>query len=338
MVRNPGVLFSAAVMVVAIGTAHAADAGMVDAAKKEGSVVWYTTAIIDQIVRPTVDAFEKRYGVKVDYVRSQEIPLRVINEAKAGRVMADLVDGTATTPALRREGLIAQWTPNIKVPARYVDAEGYWMATIEYVLTAGYNTDLVPEAIKPTSWEDLLDPRWKGKMVWNIVASSSSGQGFTGLVLTELGEQKGRAYLARLAKQDVTGIAVSARQILDLVIAGEYPIALEIFNNHATVSRAQGATVNWIRMNPAMAVMNVMSLTKDAPHPNAGKLLFEFIVSPEGQKINRDAGQLPVSPDLEPIDPSLRPGPDTFRAHYFTPEKLEASIPEWTRVYNEYFR
>jgi ABC-type Fe3+ transport system substrate-binding protein len=335
--RGPGLGF---LLALAATPGVAADQATIDAAKKEGSVTWYTTAIVDQFVRPMVDAFQKKYGVEVTYVRANaaEIALRVVNEGKAGKVQADLIDGTSTSVALRKEDMVAKWTPKVDLPSRYIDKDGYWMATNEYVLTPGYNTELVSEAVKPKTWNDLLDPRWKGKMVWNTSPSSSSGQGFVGLVLMELGDKKGREYLAKLAKQNVTGIKVSARQILDLVIAGEYSIGLQIFNNHATISKSRGAPVGWISMNPALAVLSAMSLTKDAPHPNAGKLLFEFIVSPDGQKIVRDAGELPVSPALEPLEPSLRPGPKTFRAHYLTPEQLAEATPHWTDVYNEYFR
>ena len=322
------------------GTAQAADSAMIDAAKKEGVAVWYTTAIIDQFVRPVVDAFQKKYGVRVDYVRANaaEIGLRVSTEAKAGKVLADLIDGTSTTVILRRENLVEKWVPDVKLPARYIDPDGYWMATNEYVLTPGYNAELVPDAIRPKTWDDLLDPRWKGKMAWNTTPSSSSGQGFVGLVMMERGEQKARAFFEKLSKQNVVGLKVSARQVLDMVIAGEYALGLEIFNNQAIISKTRGAPVNWIAMDPGLAVLSVTSLTRGAPHPNAGKLLFDFLQSTEGQTIIRDAGELPVAPDLPPLDPSLRPGPNTFRAIYLTPEQLDAGLPGWTKVYNEYFQ
>ncbi len=81
-----------------------------------------------------------------------------------------------------------------------------------------------------------------------------------------------------------------------------------------------------------------MSLTKGAPHPNAGKLLFEFILSPEGQGLVSKAGELPVSPDVAPVDPSLRPSPNTFSADYLTPEQVDAALPQWKAAYDQYFR
>ena len=80
---------------------------LVEGARKEGKLTWYTTLIVDQLARPTVDAFQKKYGIKVDYVRADpvDIVLRISNEAKAGRVQADVYDGTATAPGLKQQGL-----------------------------------------------------------------------------------------------------------------------------------------------------------------------------------------------------------------------------------------
>ena len=321
--------------------AFAIDQAIIDAAKKEGEVTWYTTSIVDQFVRPAAQAFEKKYGIRVNYVRSNavEMELRVINEARAGRMQADVVDGTTTSITLKKQNLVEKWTPDVPgLPDRYKDPEGYWMASQEYVLSPGYNTDMIPKGTEPKTWQDLLDPKLKGKMVWNITPSSSAGQGFVGLVLMEMGEEKGRAYLAQLAKQNVVGMQAAARQVLDQVIAGEYAIALQIFNNHTTISQARGAPVNWLKTEPAMGVVLPMSLTKGGPHPNAGKLLFDYILSAEGQKLMAESGELPVLPSVPPKIADLRPGPGNYRAIYIAPDKLVDSIAGWTKVYNEYFR
>ena len=85
----------------------AQEQSLIDAARKEGSVTWYTTQIINQFARPAAEAFQKKYGVKVDYVRadSTEVALRIINEAKAGRTTGDVFDGTTVTPGLKKAGL-----------------------------------------------------------------------------------------------------------------------------------------------------------------------------------------------------------------------------------------
>jgi iron(III) transport system substrate-binding protein len=336
-------LAAAAILAVLAGApARAADQAMIDAAKKEGQVVWYTTQIIDQFARPAAAAFEKRYGIKVSYVRanSNEVALRVLNEAKAGRMQADVFDGTGATASLKKEGIVAKFIPeNAKrLPKDYIDAEGYWVATNLYVLTPGYNTELIRKGTQPRTFQDLLDPKYKGKIAWNSTSSSSAGPGFVGIVLETMGEEKGTAYLRELAKQQPAGLAVAARQVLDQVIAGEYAIALNIFNNHAVISAAKGAPVDWIPMDPALGVLSVISVTKDAPHPNAGRLFLEFLMSEDGQKIYRDAEYLPVDPNVPPNDLALRPDGVKFRAIYKTPEDIDREMPRWTDVFKSIFR
>ena len=320
--------------------AFAADKALIEAAKKEGQVTWYTVQIVDQIVRPVIEAFERKYGIPVNYVRanSTEIGLRVINEAKAGRVQASVIDGVQTTVMLKREGLVLKWTPDADLPKNLFDPEGYWVACNFYINTPGFNTDLVPKGSEPKTFEDLLDPKWKGKLAWNTQPSVSAGQGFVGSVLIAMGEEKARAYLARLAMQNVTPLKVSGRQVLDLVIAGEYPIGLQIFNNHAFISANKGAPADWIKMQPPLVTYSVMSVLKDAPSPNAGKLLIDFIVSEEGQKIFADAGELPVHPNVKIKDPTMIPDGDTFKGSFLTPEELDASLLPWSKLFDEYFR
>jgi iron(III) transport system substrate-binding protein len=333
-------LFASLGLSLAIGPVAAADQALIDAAKKEGHVTWYTSLIVDQFARPAAAAFEKAYGIKVDFVRadSAEISLRLLNESKAGHVQADVYDGFGA-PALVQQGIVASYIPEAakSLPAQFHDPDGHWAATNLYVLTPGYNTELVPKGMEPKNFQDLLDPQWKGKMAWNSQPSVAAASGFIGLVLADMGEEKGTAYLEALAKQNVAGLKVAARQVLDEVIAGEYAIALQIFNNHAVISAAQGAPVAWIPMNPATGILSVFSVTEGAPHPNAGRLFVDYLVSADGQKLFRDADYLPVDPAVPPRVPSLRPDGDKFRAIYFTPEEYYGSLPKWTKLFTDIF-
>jgi iron(III) transport system substrate-binding protein len=323
--------------------ARAIDSKIVDAAKKEGTVVWYSTLIVDQLVRPIVGAFEKKYpGVHVQYVRanSTETAIKIINEAKAGKVQADLFDGTNTSEVLKKEGLVEPWLPDSAKdwPKEVADPAGWWVATNVYVLTPGYNTDLVPKSAAPKTFDDLLDPKWKGKLVWNGSVSTSGAPGFVGNVLTNMGEEKGMAYLKKLSAQKIANLNVSARQVLDQVIAGEYPIALQIFNHHAVISAKKGAPVDWIKMEPATVVLQVASITKGARHPNAAKLLLDYLVSHEGQEFFQKADYLPADPKVPAPDPTLKPDGGHFKAIVFSPAEIEEKMPKWTRIVNDLFR
>ncbi len=334
-------VFAAALLTAGL-PARAADQALIDAAKKEGEVVWYTTVIINQLVRPLAANFEKKYGIKVQYVRANasDTALKIINEARAGKVQADLFDGTSATPPLKQAGLVAKFVPdNAKdLPSRYVDPDGQWVATHAYYMTPGFNTDLVPPKDAPKTFEDLLDPKWRGKMAWNSSTSSSGGPGFVGNVLITMGQDKGMDYLKKLAGQKIINMDVSARQLLDQAIAGEFPIALQIFNHHAVISAKKGAPVSWIPMEPVTSTLSVVSLTKDAQHPNAGKLLIDYMVSEEGQKLFEAADYLPVHPKVKPREPELTPEGGHFKANVITPEMLGDKLPEWKKISDQLFR
>ncbi len=81
-------------------------------------------------------------------------------------------------------------------------------------------------------------------MVWNTIPNTSSGAGFSGLILMAMGDQKGREYLAKLAGQQIATIAGSSRQALDLVIQGEYSLGLQVYNTDVTASKLRGAPIN----------------------------------------------------------------------------------------------
>jgi ABC-type Fe3+ transport system substrate-binding protein len=328
--------------ILSAAPALAADPALVAAAQKEGQVTWYTTQITNQFGRPAMEAFQKQYGIRVNFVRADSIELaaRMVNEAQAGRLQADVYDGTATAPAVKRAGLALKWMPERvgQWPPEYRDPEGYWAATNLYVHTPAYNTNLVPKGSEPRTYGDLVDPKWKGRMAWATHATSSGALGFIGTLLTELGEEPGKAYLRRLARQDIIQLGGSARTVVDQSIAGEYPVVLQIFNHQPVISARRGAPIDWIPMSPAMVVLCVSGVTRDAPHPNAGKLLVDFFVSDAGQKLFREVDYIPVDPDVPPREAALRPDSKRFRGIFFSPEQSDAAMPHWLEVYNEIFR
>ena len=329
------------VSVVAVSV-QAAEPALIDAAKKEGEVIWYTTQIIAQLVRPVSVAFEKKYGIKVRSTRanSTELSVKIINESRAGRPQSDVFDGTSTVVPLKKEGFVLQWLPDPAkaYPAPYKDPEGYWVANNLFFLTPGFNTALVPKGTEPRSYQALLDPKWRGKIAWSTSPTSSGGPGFIGTVLTEMGTESGMLYLRELSKQRIANIGSAALEVLDQVIAGEYLLALQIFNHHTVISAKKGAPVDWIKMEPVTGTLSVISVHKNAPHPNAAKLLVDFITSSEGQNIFRDAEYLPADPVVPALTPSLKPDEGRFRTHFFTPEQTEDNIVAWKKVYDDLFR
>jgi iron(III) transport system substrate-binding protein len=333
---------AACVASLAGGSAQGADAALIAAATKEGEVTWYTTQIISQLVRPVSAAFEKKYGIKVRATRanSTEVSVKIINESRAGKPQSDVFDGTSTVVPLKKEGYVLKWLPDPAkaYPAQYRDPEGYWVANNLFFLAPGFNTSLVPKGTEPRTYRALLDPKWRGKMAWSTTPSSSGGPGFIGTVLTEMGDENGMAYLRELSRQRIANIGSAAREVLDQVIAGEYYLALQIFNHHTVISAKKGAPVDWIKMEPVTGTLSVISVHKDAPHPNAAKLLVDFIISSEGQHIFRDAEYLPADPAVPALTPALAPEQGGFRTRFFTPEQTEDNIVAWKKIYDDLFR
>src|SRR5439155_24111343 len=234
--------------------ARAADAALIEAAKKEGRVVWYTTLIVNQAIRPLKDAFERHYpGIELQFARADESPTaaKILAETQAGRVQADVFDGISNMVPLKRAGLVAPHVPPSAglIPADLKDRDGYWIAILLYVFSPGINTTLVAKEQAPKTYQDLLDQRWRNKMAWNP-GSIAGAIGFVGATLMSMGEPPGMEYLQALSAQRTVNIEASSRAILDQVIAGEYPMGLMMFNHHTVISAQKGAPTDWLKLEP----------------------------------------------------------------------------------------
>src|SRR3977135_1972268 len=164
-------------------SAQAADPALVAAAKKEGTVVWYTTQIVDQFARPAAAMFEKLYpGIKVGLARTNATTaaIKISQENRAGKNQSDVFDGTVTVVPLKKEGYVLKYLPDAAkdYPPPYKDPEGYWIATHIYELTPAFNTRSIPARQGPKNFQALLDPKYRGKMVWAASPSSSEANGF----------------------------------------------------------------------------------------------------------------------------------------------------------------
>jgi iron(III) transport system substrate-binding protein len=321
---------------------RAADRALIEAARKEGKVAWYTTLIVNQAIRPLQQAFEQKYpGVRLEYSRADDSPtaLKILTEARAGGVQADIFDGLYNMVALQRAGLLAPYRPpNVdRFPQALRDPDGYWIAILIYVLTPGVNTNLVPVSEAPRTLRDLLDPRWRGKMAWNP-NSIAGAPGFVGNVLMSMGEARGMEYLRALSQQQIVNVEASSRAILDQVIAGEYPIGLMMFNHHTVISARKGAPTTWLKLEPVPVAPDGIALLKDAPHPNAAKLLMEFLTSEDGQQVLRQADYLPALPAVPALSPGLRPEDGGFQAIYFSPPAVDRDMPRWSQIVSDLFR
>jgi ABC-type Fe3+ transport system substrate-binding protein len=142
------------------------------------------------------------------------------------------------------------------------------------------------------------------------------------------------AYLRKLGAQNLVYVPASQRVVLDQVIAGQYPIGLMIINYHSVISANQGAPCAWVKMEPVIESYNYLQILKNAPHPNAARLLYDFILSREGQTIYRNNDYLPSDPFVEAKDPALKPAVGKFKSTIMTIE-LAQNLPRWTQIADE---
>ena len=335
------ILCGAHMLIGGCAPADAAEDALYQAAKKEGEVVWYTALIVTQAVRPLIAAFNKRYpGIEVRYARADSGPtaIKIITEARAGRVQSDVFDGIDTTPPLVQAGLVEPYPPTEadRYPPELKDPAGRWNALVLYFLTPAINTNLVPKQDIPRTPQDLLDPKWKGKMAWSTAAAAGAAV-YVGAVLRQMGEDDGMAFLKALSKQDIVNLDATNRAILDQVILGEYPIALNIFNHHAVLSAQKGAPVAWLRLAPIAGLLHSVGLTKNAPHPNAGRLLIDFLTSQDGQQTLAEAEYLPAMPSVAAKTPEVKPEAGGFAAIMLSPDTVTQNRDRWIAIKKDLF-
>ncbi len=315
---------------------------LVEGARKEGKLTWYTTLIVDQAVRPLNMAFEKEYPfIKVEFFRgiSDRVAQKALTEYQAKRYEVDLIDGTPAPTLTSKAGIMQRFSsPYLaEYPAELKDPEGIWGATNLYFLTLGYNTHMVKPNDVPRTWDDLLNPRWKGSMIWSTSRDSGAPM-MIGNILLSMGPEAGKTYLLKLAKQNIASLAASNRQILDLVIAGEYSIAPHVFNHHVLISRKAGAPVDWQPLEPVTAQFNTTGLAKNAPHPHAAMLFLDFVFSKKGQKVFQEVDYLPAHPEMPAKQADLKPGGGRFkRANFIDPEVQYEKGNEWVDFFQSQF-
>ena len=316
-----------------------------EGARKEGQVVLYSAAIVNQALRPLQQAFTKKYPfIRMSFWRgdTEEIAAKLSAETRAGRIVADVVEGTGIGELAVQAGLTQPYfTPVVEeYPAQYRDPSGNWTSTRISYFGAAYNTKLVADDQVPKSYEDLLAPKWQGKLSWRIGTSSGTPLFITNLRLA-WGEEKALKYFKALAAQKIVNFGSgSARTLVDRVIAGEYPIALNIFAHHPLISRAKGAPVNTVLLDPVPSTAGTMILPRIVAHPHAAMLLVDFILSKEGQEILAQAEYFPARPDVAPLDvlKPIVPSSAGVRENFITPEHLNGYTESSNALFQEFFR
>jgi ABC-type Fe3+ transport system substrate-binding protein len=221
-----------------------------------------------------------------------------------------------------------------------IAADRTWAATRLRYIGLGYNTKVISKDEAPKTYDDLLDPKWRGKMAWNASSDASGALITITSLLTTWGEQKTSAYLAKLAKQDITPLMVSNRQVIDQVILGEYWIGIGISAHHPVISAGRGAPSATVLFDPIPSLIDSVQVMKGAKHPHAAMLFVDFLLSTQAQQMMRDAEYFPSNPKVDPA-PSLRmivPRNAGIPELTLTSEHIDEITPKSVELYKRYFR
>jgi iron(III) transport system substrate-binding protein len=318
---------------------------LVEGARKEGQVVIYSAMIVNQALRPLTEGFMRKYPfVKATYWRadSEYLMTKIAAEVRANNVVADVLEGTGVGELVSEANLAWPYhTPMVDAyPQKYRDPEGLWTATRLSYYSMAYNTRSVAADKVPRTYEDLLDRQWKGKLAWRVGSASGAALFITNLRIA-WGEEKAEAYLARLSEQRIVNFGSgSARTLVDRVVAGEYPIALQIFAHHPLISKAKGAAINSQLLPPVPSTAATMVVPRGLRHPYAAMLLVDYILSKEGQTILSNADYLPVHPDVPPSEAlaTIVPTRANVQEQFVGPRLLNTYNESSERIYEKLFR
>jgi len=321
------------------GPAFAQDPKLVEAAKKEGKVVWYTSLVLPSAEK-VAKLFETAYpGVKVEVHRtgSQRILQRVMQELTANIKIVDVIhtSDAGHFVLLKEKKLLTRYTPAgvDKFPAGFKDRDGFYYGLRATVNAIVYNTKAVSAADAPKTWKDLLDPKWRGKMV-------TAHPGYSGVISTHvlalLQTQGGWDYFKALAENKLM-IVQSANDPATTVASGERVVAVNGGEYSAYQLKKKGNPVEIVYPKEGVPlVVSPTAIASFAPHPNAAKLFTDFTFTRECQQVMADSeGLYTGHPDVK--YPSDKPKLSDLKVITVDAEELEKRTEEIKKRFVELF-
>jgi len=297
----------------------------VAAAKKEGTLTVYTT-IAEKDWPTLAKPFESRYGIKVNVWRAgtANVLQRTVQESAAKRYDVDVVHiGSPEMEALAREQILLPITSPVQndLQPGSVPAHHQWAATLLSVWVQAYNTRLIKKEELPKTYKDLLNPKWKGKL-----GVEGKDEDWFGEVVDVMGGgETGLKFFRDLVA--VNGLSVRQGHTLlnNLVISGEVPLALNIYNYMPQQAKKKGAPIDWFALEPAIARSNGVGVARHAPHPNAAMLFYEYLLG-EGQ-------QYFVSMDYVPSNTKVASPLKGIRIDQANPARSLDESARWTALF-----
>ncbi|MGZ5048879.1 MAG: ABC transporter substrate-binding protein [Usitatibacter sp.] len=304
------------------------DARLLERARREGSLVLYTSLAPTES-RPLAEAFEKKYGVKVELWRalSDKVVQRVLAEAQARRYAVDVVETNGPEmEMLAREHVLGELhsAHAADLPAAAIPPHRTWMPDRMNYFVVGYNTEKVKRSEIPATYEGFLDPRWKGR-----IGIEATDVEWMATLVKAWGNEKGMDYFRRLAAMR-PDMRKGHILLAELVAAGEVPAGLTMYNSNIESLKRKGAPIDFVAVQPVAARPQGIGISKNAPHPNAALLFADFVLSPEGQRLFESMGRVPASTKVKS---ALNDFPFTL----IEPATVLDESAKWEKIWNELF-
>lgn len=317
-----------AALLLAAFAGRAADTAQLDAARREGKVTLYTSMqLVDS--GALTQAFEKKYGIKVDLWRAsgEKVVQRALSEARAGRHEADVfeTDGAQMEILHRERQLVPlEAAAAAGIPPSIVPAHRDYVPTRVSLYVMAWNTNVVKPEQVPSSYQDLLDPKWAGR-----IGLESADVAWFAAVAKAMGEAQGIAYFRKLAATKPS-MRNGHTLMAELVAAGEIPVALDAHVQGIARLKARGAPIEWKALPPAFGQPSSVGVARAAPHPHAAALFAGFILSNEGQQIIKARNRVPAS---AAVDSPL----NKFAYGLIDPAIVLDEWERWERLWSELF-
>jgi iron(III) transport system substrate-binding protein len=307
---------------------------LLEGAKKEGRLVLYTGMETEEASVFTKEFTRKYPFIKVDVFRSagEKVQARFVVEHRANTHLADVFQTSIVQVyQLKNLGMLARYISE-EAPAfaeGFKDPQGYWTTFYQIPYVIGYNTRQVAAKDVPSSYEDLLHPKWKG-----LISLETEEYQWFYQMLQIMGRDKGLEFMKRFAAQNLQ-MRKGHTLLAQLVAAGESAIATVVYSNRVERMKATGAPIDWVRFKgPTITVINAISIPDKAPHPNTARLFVDFALSKEGQGLLRAQRRVPGRSDVQPDPPSLTQGLKLYPAR---PEGMIENYTDTVARFEEIF-
>jgi len=280
---------------------------LIEGAKKEGKMVFYAGMTAEDSIQ-FINRFKEKYPfVDAQLVRisGNKMANRILSEAR-GKRYPDVVSVNGyVMEFLKSKGLLQKYlSPERKAYAKgFKDPDGFYTSFYRTTNVIAYNTKLVSPNEAPKSYEDLLDPKWRGAKL-GIVADDII---WFANMLKIMGREKGNKYMLKLSGQRPVLRQGHTLNTL-LLAAGEFSITINVYGHRVEKLKAKGAPIEWVRTKGIVTHINPIAVGANAPHPNAAKLFVNFALSEEAQIMMRGLRRIPARLGVEANPPGLIKG------------------------------